>query len=121
MESKRYERSGTVMSNQDKKKDELLTKLQKDWHQLDELASPPIPEARHIQEQLLTAKAATKKAFYKELALFIATALVILTAFTTIVLQAPAIFIVTQVSAIVIAPLVLLLLRKNKQQGSILS
>ncbi len=110
-------------NKQDKKEQELLTKLQNDWQQLDELGSPPIPTAQQMQEQLQLAKSAKRKAFQKELSIFVITALVLLTAFTTAMFQAPMLFIVIQVSAFVIAPIIFYILQKNKakQEGSILS
>ncbi|WP_262372633.1 YxlC family protein [Sutcliffiella horikoshii] len=112
-----------TMSQQDKREKELLTKLHKDWQQLDELGSPPIPTAHQMQEQLHLAKSAKRKAFQKELSIFVITALILLTAFTTAMLQAPMLFIIIQVSAFVLAPIILYFLQKNKakQEGSILS
>ncbi len=110
-------------NKQDKKEQELFTNLQKDWKQLDELGSPPIPTAQKLQEQLQVAKTAKRKAFHKELSIFVITALVILAVFTTATLQAPMLFIITQVSALVVAPIIYYTLHKNrtKQEGSILS
>jgi len=112
-----------TMSKQDKKEQELLTKLHKDWQQLDELGSPPIPSAQQMQDQLHLAKSAKRKAFQKELSIFVITALILLTAFTTAMFQAPIIYFVIQVSALVVAPTIFYILQKNKakQEGNILS
>ncbi|KMJ57329.1 hypothetical protein AB685_18200 [Bacillus sp. LL01] len=109
------------MNKQDKKENDLLSKLHKDWKQLDELGSPPMPSAQQLQEQLQMAKTAKRKAFQKELGIFLITALLILAAFTTAMLQAPMLFIIIQASALVIAPIIYYLLQKNrsKQEGSI--
>ncbi len=111
------------MSKQDNKDKGLLTKLQKDWKQLDELGSPPIPTAHQMQEQLHMAKSAKRKAFQKELGMFVITALILLAAFTTVMFQAPIVFFVIQVSALVLAPIIFYFLQKSKakQEGSILS
>ncbi|WP_404447431.1 YxlC family protein [Sutcliffiella horikoshii] len=110
-------------SKQDKREQELITKLQKDWQQLDELGPPPIPTAQQMQEQLHLAKSAKRKAFQKELSMFVITAIILLTAFTTAMFQAPLLFVIIQVSALVVAPIIFYILQKNKakQEGSILS
>lgn len=109
------------MSRQENDKNSIISKLQKDWKQLDELGTPPIPTLETLNEQLYAAKVERKRAFHKELSIFIITALVILTALTAAVLKAPTIFIVTQVSALVVAPIIFYVLTKRKQEGSILS
>ncbi|MFE7064636.1 YxlC family protein [Sutcliffiella sp. NPDC057660] len=109
------------MSRQDNEKDNTISKLQKDWKQLDELGTPPIPTLETLNEQLYAAKVERKRAFHKELSIFIITALVILTALTAAVLQAPTIFIVTQVSALIVAPIIFYVLTKRNQEGRILS
>jgi hypothetical protein len=108
------------MSNHENEKDSIVSKLQKDWNQLDELGTPPIPTLDTLNEQLYAAKFERKRAFHKELSIFIITALVILTALTAAVLQAPIIFIVMQVSALVVAPIVYYGLTKRKQEGRII-
>ncbi|ART74936.1 hypothetical protein B4U37_02245 [Sutcliffiella horikoshii] len=110
-------------SRQDKKEQELLKKLHKDWQQLDEIGSPPIPTAQQMQEQLTLAKSAKRKAFHKELSMFVITALILLTAFTTAMFQAPILYFVIQVSALVVAPFIFYILQKSKakQEGRILS
>lgn len=109
------------MSNHENEKNSMVSKLQKDWKQLDELGTPPIPTLDTLNEQLYAAKEERKRAFHKELGIFIITALVILTALTAAVLQAPVIFFVTQVSAVTVAPILFYALNKRKSEGSILS
>lgn len=109
------------MSNHKNEKDIIVSRLQKDWKQLDELGTPPIPTLETLNDQLYVAKVERKRAFHKELSIFIITALVILTAFTAAILQAPTIFIVTQVSALIVAPIIFYVLTKRKLEGSILS
>ncbi|CAG9621374.1 YxlC family protein [Sutcliffiella rhizosphaerae] len=107
------------MKNNDDKK--LFTRLQKDWEQLDTLGEPPIPTAPQLKEQLQMAKIKQRKAFQKEFALFIVTALIILTTFTTVISKAPMIFVITQAIAFIAAPTFYFLLRKSKQEGSMLT
>lgn len=110
------------MSKQDKRDNDLLSKLHKDWKQIDELGSPPIPTAHQMQEQLHMAKSAKRKAFQKELGVFVMTALILLAAFTTAMFQAPMLFFIIQVSALVLAPMIFYILQKSKakQEGSTL-
>lgn len=111
------------MSKQNNRDKILLTTLHNDWKQLDELGSPPIPTNHQMQEQLQMAKAAKRKAFQKELGIFVITALILLAAFTTAMFQAPMLFFVIQVSALIVAPIIFYTLHKSrtKQEGSILS
>lgn len=111
------------MNKQNKRDKDLLTRLNQDWKQLDQLGSPPIPTAHQMQEQLHLAKAAKRKAFQKELGMFVITALILLAVFTTVIFQAPKIFLIIQVSTLVLAPIIFYILQKSKakQEGSILS
>jgi hypothetical protein len=102
------------MTNHENPKDRLLSKLQTDWQQLDKLGSQLVPGKVSIKEQLAMAKAEKRKAFYKELALFIMFALFILTALTTIVFKAPLLFIWTQVLSLIAAPIIFLILSKRR-------
>lgn len=102
------------MTNHEDPKDKLLSRLQSDWQQLDRLGSQPIPGQATIKEQLAMAKAAKRRAFYKELALFIMFALFILTALTTIVFKAPLLFIWTQVLSLIAAPIIFIILSKRR-------
>ncbi|MBB6446999.1 YxlC family protein [Bacillus benzoevorans] len=102
------------MTNHKDAKDKLLSRLQIDWKQLDQLGSQPAPGKASIKEQLAMAKAEKRKAFYKELSLFITFALLILTVLITIVFKAPQIFIWTQVLSLVAAPIIFLVLNKRR-------
>lgn len=102
------------MTNNRESKDQLISQLKKDWQQLENISSHTIPDKASIIEQLAIAKAAKRKAFYKELALFIMIALLILTALTTIVFKAPFIFLWTQILSAAAAPMVYLVLNKRK-------
>jgi hypothetical protein len=109
------------MTKHDDRKDHLISKLQKDWEALDEIGLPTTPSQKMLKEQLIMAKQEAKRAFHKELSLFIFIALVTLTVLTTAVFQSPIIFIGTQVLALIVAPLIFLLLSRRKSKGSILS
>jgi Family of unknown function (DUF5345) len=102
------------MTNHEDPKDKLLSRLQSDWQQLDSLGSQPVPSKTAIKEQLAMAKTEKRKAFYKELSLFIMFALLILTALTTVVFKAPLLFIWTQVLSLIAAPIIFLILSKRR-------
>ncbi|WP_223702081.1 YxlC family protein [Sutcliffiella deserti] len=102
-------------------KEKLIEKLHKDWKHIDDLASPPSPSNEELKEMLVTAKVEARKAFYKELTIFITSAMIILAFLTTAVFQAPMTFIVVQVLAIIIAPIIFVLLYSRKQEGPTLS
>jgi uncharacterized membrane protein len=102
------------MTNHEDLKDKLLSRLQTDWQQLEQLGSHSIPGKAAIKEQLAMAKVEKRKAFYKELSLFIMIALLILTALTTIIFKAPLFFIWTQVLSLIAAPIIYLILSKRK-------
>lgn len=109
------------MSKEKERKDNTITQLQQDWKQLDGLGITPTLTKEALKEQLIVAKAEKRKAFQKELGLFILVALLILTFFTTAIFKAPLIFIGTQVFALTVAPIIFLFLMKRKSEGSILS
>ena len=106
------------MSRQKDPKDHLISQLQKDWKQLDDLELPHAPSTQTLKEQLVIAKVEKRKAFYKELSLFLLLAFLILTALTTIIFQAPFIFMGTQFTALIVAPIIFLFLAKRKSEGS---
>ncbi|QFT87429.1 hypothetical protein FIU87_02095 [Bacillus sp. THAF10] len=105
--------------NEQDKKHTTIKKLQNDWKQLEELATPPIPTAQKLQEQLQLSKAKKRKAFQKELGIFIFTAFIILTIFTATILQVPQLFIIIQLSAFIVAPITYYILHKRNQEGSV--
>lgn len=107
------------MSKQKKSTDHLISELQEDWRQLDDLYSPSSLPVHALKEQLEIVKINKRRAFYKELCFFILLALFILTIFTTLMFQAPFIFLRTQVAIVIIAPIIFLLLTKRKTKGSI--
>ena len=102
------------MTNYDDRKEKLISRLKSDWQQLDGLSSQSAPNKAAIKEQLIMAKTEKRKAFYKELSMFIVFALIILTALTTMVFKAPLIFLWSQVLSLVAAPLIFFVLNKRK-------
>ncbi|MDF1508930.1 YxlC family protein [Robertmurraya sp. DFI.2.37] len=91
---------------------ERFTQLKEDWEQLDKLSNHSTPSTHELKEQLIIAKMEQRRAFRKELSLFILTALFILSIFTVAVLKAPVIFILTQIVALIGAPILFFFLKK---------
>jgi hypothetical protein len=97
-----------------------IKQLKQDWQQLDELGKPTVSKME-IKNGLHVYREKKKRVFYKELVIFLCTAIVILSSFTLSFYRAPGLFIAIQVGASILAPLFLLVLfkRKNKK-GKIL-
>ncbi|MBM4765184.1 YxlC family protein [Bacillus sp. B15-48] len=95
---------------------EQIQKLHQDWEQIDELAAHSSTSVINIKEQLADYRAMEKKRFYKELAIFLFTAVFVLTVFALSIVQVPRVFIYIQVGATFLAPIVLFLLFKRKKQ-----
>lgn len=96
-----------------------LQKLQQDWEQLDGLKEFLSPSILEIKEQVGVFQTKQKKRFYKELALFFFVAIVTLSAVLLSVFRAPDLFVLIQIGAMIVAPMVLfILLKRKKQKGN---
>lgn len=104
------------MPHHDELKDQWISQLKNDWQQLDRLETPSAPSKTDLKEQLSLAKAMKRTTFYKELALFILLALLILTILTTVIYKMPLFFIWTQILTIVTGPIIFLILLKKKNK-----
>ncbi|WP_019153659.1 YxlC family protein [Robertmurraya massiliosenegalensis] len=100
---------------------EFFKQLKEDMEQLDELSGHSTPSVHTLKEQLIVAQMEKRRAFRKELIVFVLTALFILTAFTVVVFKAPIIFVVIQIAALVGAPVLFFFLRKRQSEGRPLS
>ncbi|KHF37827.1 YxlC family protein [Halalkalibacter okhensis] len=99
---------------------EHIRKLQQDWQQLDELGERSVTFSE-VKEQLSTYRVKQKQLFYKELIVFLVTALFILSVTLMSLLQAPVLFIIIQVVAVVGAPVVLFfLIKRKKREGTVI-
>lgn len=97
-----------------------IKQLKQDWQQLDELSEPSV-STMEIKSQLHVYRENRKKSFYKELAIFLCTAFVILSTFTLSSVRAPGLFIAIQVGATLLAPLFLfVLLKRRNRKGKVL-
>jgi hypothetical protein len=101
---------------------EKLKMLKRDWNQLDELGEDPPAALVEIRKQLDALHEQQRKTFYKELKVFLTTAVFILTVIITSIVQQPVIFIGIQAAASILAPIVLYALMKRKRrEGKVLS
>ncbi|MCL7746695.1 YxlC family protein [Halalkalibacter alkaliphilus] len=99
---------------------EHIRKLQQDWKQLDELGDRSSASFAEIKEQLAAYRVKQKQVFFKELIIFLATAVLILSVTLTSLFQAPVIFIVIQAGAVVVAPIIFfVLIRRKKREGAV--
>ncbi|OIJ14322.1 hypothetical protein BKP37_08210 [Anaerobacillus alkalilacustris] len=97
---------------------EQIQKLKHDWEQVDKLGGSSSISVIEINNQLKAHEAKQAKKFYKELTLFLFTAVCILSAIIISFVQSPVFFIAIQIGAIFLAPLVLfVLLKRRKQEG----
>ncbi|WP_068672149.1 YxlC family protein [Oceanobacillus sp. Castelsardo] len=101
-----------------KEEQSQLEKLKLDWKQLDELAENHVLTRLEMKEQLKIYQEKRKKAFLKELILFFVTAVFIISFIIISLVQAPILFLVIEISAIVIGPIVYFVLinRKKKER-----
>lgn len=93
-----------------------IQRLKHDWEQLDELGERSPATIAEIKEQVTVYQAKQKKAFYRELAIFLFTGVFIIGAIVMSIVQAPLLFITIQVGAVVLAPIILYVLSKRKKQ-----
>ena len=99
-----------------KEEQSKLEKLKLDWKQLDELAVNHALSKLEMKEQLKIYQEKRKKAFLKELIMFFVTAVCILSFCIISLVQAPILFLVIEISAVVIGPIVYFVLTNRKKK-----
>ncbi|ARK32357.1 YxlC family protein [Halalkalibacter krulwichiae] len=98
-----------------------MKKLQQDWKQLDELAENPSVSTIEMKQQLEVYQEKQKQRFYKELIIFFLTAVCMLSFFVISFVQAPLLFIIVEICAIIIGPIVFyVLVKRKKKEGKVL-
>ncbi|MCD8502364.1 MAG: YxlC family protein [Bacillaceae bacterium] len=98
--------------------DRRIQQLKRDWENLDNLNTSSSISTSEIKQQLVQYKALQKKRLYKEVMIFLITAICILSAFAISMLQAPILFVIIQIAALVIGPaLCFMLSRKSNHEG----
>ena len=103
------------MANDDNKNDMILQSLKADWKNLDEAASDQNLSSYNIQQQIHLFHQKRRKAFMKELILFIFTAIFLLSLFVTTVFKGFHIAVYIQLFSILAGPIVYLLLTKRDE------
>lgn len=102
--------------------DRQIQHLKKDWNILDSLNVNSSLSKNEIKQQLLQYKALQKKRLYKEVMVFLITAICILSAFAISMFQAPILFIIIQIAALVLGPTLFYVLsrKSNHERDAIL-
>ena len=99
------------MNERDKK--ETVAHLKHELEKLDDTFVPPVPQAFELNQRLARFKQERKRALKKELLCFIVMALVILSAYLTISVQVPAVFIMVQGAALILLPALALIEKRR--------
>src|SRR5690606_5950312 len=99
------------------KENEIVKVLKEDWESLDMIAGAPKMTKHEVYAQLHVFKQNRKRAFRKELTLFILTAIFILSLFVATVLKSVQTLVYMQVIVAVIAPVIYVLLRKRERKA----
>ncbi|UQZ47858.1 YxlC family protein [Bacillus sp. PK3-037] len=89
--------------NKEKRSVHLKSELQK----IDQCANPNIPSQKELLDQLLQMKAERRKSVLKEVILFVFCALMVVSAATLAFTQVPAAFVVFQVCALAVLPILI--------------
>jgi len=104
------------MDNHDKES-EMVKMLKGDWESIDAIAGTPQMKQHDIQEQLHLYKLHRKRAFQKELSLFILTAVFILGLFVTAMLKSVQTILYIQVCAALMGPVIYVFLSRREGKG----
>ncbi|MCD2367267.1 YxlC family protein [Bacillus sp. BS3(2021)] len=100
------------MNDRDEK--ETVTQLKRELERMDDTFVPPVPQVFELNQRLARFKQERKRALKKELLCFIIMALVILSAYLTISVQVPAVFIMVQGAALIFLPALALLEKRRR-------
>jgi hypothetical protein len=92
---------------------ETVTHLKRELERIDDNFVPPVPQAFELNQRLARFKQERKRALKKELLCFIVMALVILSAYLTISVQVPAVFIMVQGAALILLPALALIEKRR--------
>jgi Flp pilus assembly protein TadB len=95
---------------------EWISTLMEDLQSIEEIHEPEIPEQYQLMNTLNELKAKRKAAFKRELAVFLITALMILTLYATIAFKMTTIFIWIQVLALIFIPIIFIAEAKRRRK-----
>jgi lipopolysaccharide/colanic/teichoic acid biosynthesis glycosyltransferase len=99
------------------KEDGMVKMLKEDWERMDAIAGNPQVTQHDIQEQLHLYKLHRKRAFRKELSLFILTSVFILGLFVTAMLKSVQTILYIQVCAGLMGPVIYVFLSRREGKG----
>ncbi|MFN2744764.1 MULTISPECIES: YxlC family protein [Bacillus] len=100
------------MNEQEEK--EMVTHLKRELKMIDDTFDPSVPHQFELDQRLAQFKKERKRALQKELLCFIGAALVILSVYLTIFIQVPAVFMMSQVVALVLLPALAVLEKRRR-------
>jgi hypothetical protein len=75
------------------------------------------PSSDWFQQQIVIQQALSRRRLFRELLIFITVAVVLLFIFISVVLQQPVLFLAIQCISLVVAPIILILLRKKEVEA----
>ncbi|WP_400245255.1 DUF5345 family protein [Niallia sp. JL1B1071] len=104
------------MTNDHNQTDKLIEDLQKDWNHLEYLPIRKEPSSYFMKEQLQNYQLKRKKAFYKELKLFMGTAILLLSCLSIIASLALHTIVIMEVVSIIVAPIIYITLMRKQER-----
>lgn len=105
------------MTNDHNQTDKLIEGLQKDWNHLENLPIRKEPSSYFMKEQLQNYQLKRKKAFYKELKLFMGTAILLLSCLSIIIaFLALHTIVIMEVVSIIVAPIIYFTLMRKQER-----
>ncbi|WP_413374761.1 YxlC family protein [Alkalihalobacillus sp. 1P02AB] len=106
----------------DQQEKRIIHDLKKDWHQLEQLSDHHFPSRFEVGQQVALFVKEKKKQLIRELLLFVITALILLSITLFTLFQSVLLFIMIQVFAVLMGPIIwLVLFKKDKQREERLS
>ena len=103
------------MTNDHNQTDKLMEELQKDWNHLENLSITTEPSSFFIKEQLQNYQLNKKKAFHKELRLFMVTAVLLLSCLSIIACITLPTIVIMEIISIIVAPIIYFVLIRKKE------
>lgn len=94
-------------------KEKLSDHLKSEWKKIDQTANPSIPNQKELLHQLSQMKAEYRKKLLQEIILFVFCALMVVSAASLALIQAPAVFIVLQVCVLATLPILIVTEKKD--------
>lgn len=106
-----------MMSEKDKNNEQLIEV----FRDFDEMIEVNIPSIEQLKTTITQHETKQRKAFYRELVLFIFTACIVLTTLMTVLVELPIIFIVVQLILLCFMPFMFKLERRHHEEEELYS